>query len=88
MIGFCKCDICGNMYHKDENKNYDGIMVWYFDEDGDIMTGKRKYNITGRDGEVMKDIPEMLDVCPNCFERFYNWIKMNRDENFQINKPE
>ena len=26
MIGFCKCDICGGMYHRDENKNYDGCM--------------------------------------------------------------
>lgn len=24
MIGFCKCDICGKVYHQDENKNYDG----------------------------------------------------------------
>lgn len=27
MIGFCKCDICGKVYHQDENKNYDGIMI-------------------------------------------------------------
>lgn len=27
MIGFCKCDICGKVYHQDENKNYDGTMM-------------------------------------------------------------
>ena len=26
MIGFCKCDICGSMYHPDENKYYDGLI--------------------------------------------------------------
>lgn len=31
MVGFCKCDICGKVYHKDENKNYDGLMVWRCD---------------------------------------------------------
>lgn len=81
MIGFCKCDICGDVYHKDENKNYDGIMVWYFDEDGDIMTGKRKYNIIAPNGETMKGSPEMMDVCPACFGRFCDWIKSFKEEN-------
>ena len=80
MIGFCKCDVCGNVYHKSENKNYDGIMVWYYDGDGDTITGKRNYNITGPDDELLKTVPEMMDVCPKCFERFCNWIKIVREE--------
>lgn len=80
MIGFCKCDICGGMYHKDANKNYDGLMVWYYDRDGDIACGNRKYNIVAPDGETMKNIPEMMDICPDCFERFCNWIKTAKEE--------
>ena len=46
MIGFCKCDICGKIYHRGENKNYDGLMVWYFDKETDTtMHGDRKYDI-------------------------------------------
>lgn len=80
MIGFCKCDICGNVYHKDENKNYDGIMVWYYDGDGDTITGSRNYNVTGPNDELLKTVPEMMDVCPKCFERFCNWIKIVKEE--------
>ena len=39
MRGFCKCDICGGMYHKDANKNYDGLMVWYYDRDDGYLSG-------------------------------------------------
>lgn len=43
MIGFCKCDICGKVYNQDENKNYDGIMIWYTDQEtGTTMHGNRK----------------------------------------------
>ena len=28
MRGFCKCDLCGGVYHKDDNEFYDGITVW------------------------------------------------------------
>lgn len=81
MIGFCKCDICGNVYHKDENKNYDGLMVWYFDKETDtVMHGNRKYDIVAPNGESMKDIPEMMDICPDCFERFCNWIKTSKEK--------
>lgn len=76
MRGYCKCDLCGSVYHKDENKNYDGIMVWYYDGDGDTITGNRNYNITGPDDELLKTVPEMMDVCPECQERFCNWIRM------------
>ena len=96
MRGFCKCDICGNIYHHSENKNYDGLMVWYCNDDGDTITGKRSYNITGPDGKLLKTFPEMMDVCPNCFELFCNWIRMTRnevkssikDDDFPMNKPE
>ena len=47
------------------------------------------------DGKYITDIPEMMDVCPNCFERFYNWIRITRneaksskDDDFPMNKPE
>lgn len=30
----------------------------------------------------------MMDICPECQERFYNWIRMARDDNFPMNKPE
>ena len=96
MRGYCKCDLCGNIYHHSENKNYDGLMVWYCNGDGDTITGKRNYNITGPDGKLLKTFPEMMDVCPNCFERFCNWIRMTRNEakspindnDFPMNPPE
>ena len=96
MRGYCKCDICGNIYHNSENKNYDGIMVWYCDGDGDIMCGKRDCNITGTDGKLLSTVPEMMDICPNCFERFCNFIKETRGESkshtnnkdFPMNPPE
>lgn len=96
MRGYCKCDICSSTYHKDDNKYYDGIAVWYYDEDGDIMCGKRDCNITGPDGKLLSNVPEMMDICPNCFERFCNWIRMARneskspvnDKDFPMNKPE
>lgn len=96
MRGFCKCDLCGNVYHKDANKDYDGIMVWYYDRDGDIICGKREIDLTGTDGKLLSTVPEMMDICPNCFERFCNWIRMARneskspvnDKDFPMNKPE
>lgn len=41
-------------------------------------------------------IPAVLDVCPDCMERFANWIMLMRNENklriydddFPMNKPE
>lgn len=82
MIGFCKCDICGSMYHRDENKNYDGLMVWYHNEEtDDTMHGDRKYDIIAPNGETMKGSPEMMDVCPVCFGRFCDWIKSFKEEN-------
>lgn len=65
MIGFCKCDICGKVYHQDENKNYDGIMIWYADQEtGTTMHGNRKYDIIAPNGETMKGSPEMMYVLP------------------------
>lgn len=28
MRGFFKCDLCGRVYHKNDNEFYDGITVW------------------------------------------------------------
>lgn len=81
MIGFCKCDICGKIYHRGENKNYDGLMVWYFDKETDTtMHGDRKYNIIAPNGESMKDVPEVMDICPDCFERFCDLVKGIKEE--------
>ena len=96
MIGFCKCDLCGNIYHKDDNKNYDGIMVWFYDRDGDTITGKRDIDLTGPDGKLLSTVPEMMDICPDCFNRFCDWIKVIRSESkihtnnkdFPMNPPE
>lgn len=82
MIGFCKCDICGSMYNQDENKNYDGLMIWYHDkETGTTMHGSRNYDIVKPNGETMKGAPEVMDICPRCFYRFCGWIKTIKEEN-------
>lgn len=96
MRGFCKCDICGDVYHKDENKNYDGITVWFNDEDGDTMYGNIKCDMTGPDGKLLSGVPEMMDICPSCFERLCNWIKAVKggskshanNKDFPMNNPE
>lgn len=94
MRGFCKCDLCGSVYHEDENKMYSGITVWWKSKSGvACFPGDKK--LCTPDGERNTDIPGMMDVCPECQERFYNWIRMARneaksprDENFPMNKPE
>ena len=88
MRGFCKCDLCGGVYRKDDNEIYDGITVWWnnctdtkcFPDDGKTL-------ITP-DGEST-DIPATMDICPNCFKQFYNWIRMIRNNSdFPMNNPE
>lgn len=94
MRGFCKCDLCGSTYHEDENKVYSGITVWWKSESGvTCFPGDKK--LCTPDGECNTDIPGMMDVCPECQERFYNWIRMARseakspkDDDFPMNKPE
>ena len=82
MIGFCKCDICGKVYHRDENKNYDGLMIWYaHQETGDTMHGGRNRDIIEPGGKTVKGVPEMMDVCPACFGLFCDWIKSLKKEN-------
>ena len=80
MRGFCKCDLCGGVYHKDDNEFYDGITLWRYNsfyetrclpEDGEKL-------ITP-DGEST-DIPATMDVCPNCFKQFCDWIFSNKGE--------
>ena len=94
MRGYCKCDLCGKSYHEDENKMYDGITVWWKGKSGApcFLGDKKLYT---PDGKYVTDIPGMMDVCPECQERFYNWIRMTRseakspkDDNFPMNKPE
>lgn len=88
MKGFCKCDLCGNMYHESDNKAYDGITVWWFSPSGEMRFPDKDTKLANLNGNNSTNIPAILDICPNCFERFYNWIKMSRDENFPMNKPE
>lgn len=94
MRGFCKCDLCGSVYNEDENKMYDGITVWWKDHAGTTRVLDDK-KLTTPDGKYITDIPGLLDVCPECQERFYNWIRMAReeakspkDDEFPMNKPE
>ena len=94
MRGFCKCDLCGSTYHEDENKMYNGITVWWKSKSGvTCFPGDKK--LCAPDGGSITDIPGMMDVCPECQERFYNWIRMARneakspkDDDFPMNKPE
>ena len=95
MRGFCKCDLCGRVYHKKDNEFYDGITVWKND-----WTGTRSLPDDGEKlitpGGESTDIPATMDVCPNCFELFCNWIRMTRneakspvnDKDFPMNPPE
>ena len=95
MRGYCKCDLCGSIYHEDENKIYDGITVWWKGK-SDSMCSRDDKKLHTPDGKYITDIPEMMDVCPECQERFYNWIRMARneskspvnDKDFPMNKPE
>ncbi len=96
MRGFCKCDLCGAVYNKKDNKFYDGITVWKNNwNDAKCLPDDDEKLITP-DGEST-DIPATMDVCPNCFELFYSWIRIQRrgiekpivnNENFPMNKPE
>ena len=94
MRGYCKCDLCGKQYHEDENKMYDGITVWRKGNSGEprFLGGNK---LCTPDGKYITDIPVRMDVCPECQERFYNWIRMARneakspkDDDFPMNKPE
>lgn len=100
MRGFCKCDLCGRFYNNDDNEQYDGITVWWFDSNHVVRTPSRK-DILGTmgDKDLAKDkvkIQSVMDVCPNCMERFANWVMIMRNENksriyddeFPMNKPE
>ena len=95
MRGFCKCDLCGRVYHKNDNEFYDGITVWKNDWNGTRSLPDDGEKLITPDGEST-DIPATMDVCPNCFELFYSWIKIQRrgieslvnDKNFPMNPPE
>ena len=41
MRGYCKCDLCGRFYKSNDNEQYDGITMWWFDRNKDIRTPKK-----------------------------------------------
>lgn len=96
MRGYCKCDLCGRVYHKKDNKFDDGITVWKNDWTGTRILPDDDAKLITQDGEST-DIPATMDVCPNCFQLFYSWIGIQRrgiekslvnNENFPMNPPE
>ena len=88
MRGFCKCDLCGGVYHKKSNEFYDGITVWKTNCTDTRSLPDDDEKLITPDGEST-DIPATMDICPNCFERFYNWIRMTRNNSdFPMNPPE
>lgn len=96
MRGFCKCDLCGSVYREYDNEFYDGITVWWKNCSGTKCFPKDGEKLITPDGEST-DIPATMDVCPNCFQQFYNWIWSNigekskslvNDKNFPMNPPE
>ena len=95
MRGFCKCDLCGGVYHKKDNKFYDGITVWKNNWSDTRCLPDDGEKLITPDGKST-DIPATMDVCPNCFELFYSWIGIQRrgieslvnDKNFPMNPPE
>ena len=68
MRGFCKCDLCGGVYHKKDNEFYDGITVWKYNwTDSRSLPDDDEKLITP--GGESTDIPATMDVCPNCFQQ-------------------
>ena len=88
MRGYCKCDLCGVVYHKKDNEFYDGITVWKNNWTGTRSLPDDDEKLITPDGEST-DIPATMDVCPNCFQQFYNLIRIIRNNSdFPMNKPE
>ena len=77
MRGFCKCDLCGSVYHKNDNEFYDGIAVWRNNHSGTKCLPDNGEKLITPYGEST-DIPATMDVCPNCFQLFYSWILIQR----------
>lgn len=89
MRGYCKCDLCGGVYNETENGMYDGITVWWKNKAGENMFPESDAKLCTQSGELIDDMPAVMDICPNCFERFYNWIRVTRNNSdFPMNKPE
>lgn len=94
MRGYCKCDLCGRVYNEKENDTYDGITVWWKSKAGGNKFPASGSKLCTQRGELIDNTPAVMDICPNCFERFYNWIRMARNEakspkdDFPMNKPE
>lgn len=44
------------------------------------MHGNRNYNIVKPNGETVKGAPEVMDICPDCFKKFCDWIKSIKEE--------
>lgn len=76
MIGFIKCDICGRFFSDDEHEKYDGLMPFYYDDAGipRPLNSRSKY-ITDSDNNNA-DVPQMIDMCNNCFDKFVNWVRL------------
>ena len=96
MRGYCKCDLCGSLYNETENVTYGGITVWWKNKAGENRFPVPDAKLCTQSGELIDDMPAVMDICPNCFERFYNWIRITRneakspinDKDFPMNKPE
>ena len=89
MRGFCKCDLCGSLYNETENVTYSGITVWWKNKDGENRFPMYGDKLFTQNGEPIDDMAAVMDICPNCFQQFYNWIRIIRNNSdFPINKPE
>lgn len=96
MRGFCKCDLCGSLYNETENATYAGITVWWKNKAGENRFPMPDAKLCTQSGELIDDMAAVMDICPNCFERFYNWIRIARneakspvnDKDFPMNNPE
>lgn len=80
MTGFIKCDICGKFFSEDSNKKYDGLMAYYYDDIGKPKTlhDRSKYITDSNNNNA--DVSEMIDMCSDCFDKFVNWIRINKKE--------
>ena len=96
MRGYCKCDLCGGVYHKKDNEFYDGITVWKYNWTDSRSLPDDDEKLITQDGEST-DIQAVMDICPNCFQQFYNWIFSYKGDkskihtnnsDFPMNKPE
>lgn len=79
MKDYIKCDICGKCFDVDENERYDGLMPYFYTDDGEtvVPVDNRSKSIIDSDGCSI-GVPEMIDMCSGCFEKFTDWIKAQK----------